>query len=233
MTKPLLIATAVGSLAVGFGIGYKVAEKRLAAQFDERLERETAEMRIFYRNIKKPYSTPQEAAADLIRGEPPVEEPDEESPAERANGRVEYHKIVKTNYDPDDDPEETLAVEAEIAPPPAQDEHNLFNEKPHIIPQDWFMANDSEYVQAVLTYYKEDGALADERDDLIEDVDATVGLQNLQQFGVNSSDPNVLHIRNGRLQMEFEVCLNPSSYAKEVNGIDPEGPELPSGRQRP
>jgi hypothetical protein len=228
MTKPLLIATAVGSLAVGFGVGYKIAGKRLAAEFDNRLLKETEGMREFYQVAKKPFATPQEAAAQLI-GETQVEEAGDR-PADEVNSKIAYHKIVKTNYQPQEDPEEELAIVAEMGPP--VEEHNLFIEEPHIITQEEFMQNDSEYIQSTLTFYKIDNVLTDERENVIEELNETVGAKNMVKFGNNSSDPNVVHIRNGRLQMEFEVCLSDNSYRQAVMGMEEEPPDLPSGRKR-
>lgn len=94
------------------------------------------------------------------------------------------------------------------------------------------MQNDSSYIQSTLTFYKVDSVLTDERESVIEDLNETVGAENMKKFGSNSSDPNVLHIRNGRLQMEFEVCLSENSYRREVLGMEEDPPDLPSGRKR-
>lgn len=237
MTKPLLIATAAGSLAMGFFVGYKVAEKRLSAQFEERLDKETANMRVFYRTVEKPFKTPQEAAAALITEE---ESESKDSTAETANNKVAYHKIAK-QYIPEEDPEQSpVSIEGDVfsegsGGPVAEElrHHNVFKEEPTIITQEEFMQNDSDYVQGQLTFYKADSVLTDEREDRIDDQDNVVGLENLKMFGnprSGSSDPNVIHIRNGRLQMEFEVCLSENAYTREVLGIDEDPPKRPSGR---
>lgn len=228
--KPLLIATVVlGSAGAGFGIGYKVAYRRLELEFERRLERETAGMREFYETVKQPYATPQEAAAELIK------EDSEEGTAEQANDKVAYHKIVKKEYRPEEVviPEE---LHENVAANPDVVETNLFQNDPVLISQEEFMQNDSSYIQGQLTYYLVDKVLTDEKDDVIEDLDATIGIRNLETFGHPSrslsSDPNVIHVRNGRLQMEFEVCLSQNSYRFEVLGIEEAPPELPSGRKR-
>ncbi len=83
-------------------------------------------------------------------------------------------------------------------------------------------------MQGTLTFYEEDKALCDEADQRIESIDETVGQENLQQFGLMSTDPSTVHIRNRRLQLEWEVIRNPGSYARDVEGfVDP-----PSGRGR-
>lgn len=235
MTSPRLtvIVVAVTNALAGFGLGYWTAQRRLELEFERRLEKETAGMREFYQTAKQPFATPQEAAAELIKEEEP-----KEGPAQTANNKVAYHKIVQKNYKPEEsatiDDEvfsarDGMVVEGEIQ------HSNVFQEAVVIISQEEFMENESGYNQSTLTYYQVDKVLTDERDDVIDDSDAVVGDQNLTMFGSpnsGSSDPNVIHIRNGRLQMEFEVQLNANSYRLEVLGIEEDPPELPSGRKR-
>lgn len=235
MTKPLFAAIAVTSSAVGFFIGYSFAKTRLEMEFERRLERETAGMREFYQVAKKPFATPQEAAAELIK-----EGDSDETTSDVVNAKIAYHKIVAKEYTPEND--ESMIVASEVFG--ARDgmvvdgeiQHsNVFEEAAVIIPQEVFMANESEYNQSQLTYYKGDEVLTDEREDVIDDLDAVIGKHNLRMFGSpksGSSDPNIIHIRNGRLQMEFEVSLSENSYRREVLGIEEDLPELPSGRKR-
>jgi hypothetical protein len=232
MTRPVLNLSLAGfgGLIAGIGIGYIVAEKRLSRQFEIRLEKETAGMREFYQVVKKPYATPQEAAKALIEDEPV--ESDGESTAAVIGDKIAYHKIVKKEYKPLVDPEEELAMVGS-RPPDEIKHHNLFVAQPMVISQEEFLQNDTDYVQSTLTYYEGDGVLTDERESVIEDIDETVGLKNMTKFGTNASDPNVVHIRNGRLQMEFEVCRDENSYSKIVLGMDADPPQLPSGRKRP
>lgn len=235
--NPLLIATAAGSAVVGFGIGYKVAQKRLEMEFERRLERETAGMKEFYQVVKKPFSTPQEAAAELIKEDPQPKQ----STAEKANEKVAYHKIAK-QYSPEKDPEGQVGIDADVFGESDRpmliaevENHNVFSEIPVLISQEEFMANESNYIQGQLSYYKVDKVLTDEREDVIEDQDATIGASNLEMFGNpnnGSSDPNVIHVRNPRLQMEFEVCLSENSYRREVLGIEEDPPIRPSGRDK-
>lgn len=236
MTNPRLTAIAVGagSFAVGMVVGYKIAERRLSTQFELRLEKETAGMREFYQTAKKPYATPQEAAAALIisQGNTILEDDvdsGQESTATIVDGKIAYHKIVKKEYGPKEVVVDLPDQDDRI---PELEHHNLFVEEPIIVTQEEFMQNDSGYEQSTLTFYRGDHVLTDERENVIEDLNEVVGAENMTKFGSNSSDPSVLHIRNGRLQMEFEVCLSENSYRQEVLGIDENPQELPSGRSR-
>jgi len=242
MTKPLLIATAAGSLLVGFGVGYKVAERRLSNAFDERLDKETRGMREFYTAAKKPYSTPQEAAADLLgakvvvspKADPDivtiVQEPD-------VGQRTEYHKIVTnqgyTPTKPEDKTQTLVDMGDNIVV------HNVFSknerdpEIPYIISQEEFMQNETGWPQVTVSYYREDDVLTDEREDIIEDLDKSIGRECLQHFGLESSDPRTVHVRNEKLNIDFEVVLNETSYHRDVLGLETDGPpDLASGRVR-
>lgn len=63
----------------------------------------------------------------------------------------------------------------------------------------------TSYEKITLTYYPDDRVLLDDEEDPIEDVGNTVGWRNLSQFGNESEDPNVVFVRNRRLETDFEV----------------------------
>ncbi len=222
--KLLLTATAVGliSAAAGGIVGYKIAERNLTLRFEERILKETAGMRVFYSQTKQPFGTPEEALASILSDS--QESP--ESPSQTAPDKVAYHKIVQTHYPTETPPGDSPLVN--FTPPPVSPDVQSIFDKPEIIPEDDFHSQESGYVQGTLTFYEEDKALCDEADQLIESIDETVGQENLQQFGLMSTDPSTVHIRNRRLQLEWEVIRNPGSYARDVEGfVDP-----PSGRGR-
>lgn len=61
------------------------------------------------------------------------------------------------------------------------------------------------YDKITLTYFPNDRVLLDDEEDPIEDVAATVGWRSLSQFGGESEDPDVVFIRNRRMEVDFEV----------------------------
>lgn len=99
---------------------------------------------------------------------------------------------------------------------------------PYIISVSEFMDNDPQYQQNAISYYKGDGVLADERDQPIPDKNAIVGERNLQRFGEGSGDPNIVFVRNDRLEVDFEIALSLGTYSEEVLGVPP----TPGGRRR-
>jgi hypothetical protein len=94
--------------------------------------------------------------------------------------------------------------------------------EPFVITLEEFNDNDTNYQQKTLTYYDGDDVLADVNDKPIDDLDRTVGVQNMLRFGHGSGDPNVVHIRNARLELDIEVTYSNGKFAKEVLGFDDE-----------
>jgi hypothetical protein len=223
-----LIATAVGvsSFVVGGTVGYKLAEKRLSDRFEERLARETQDMREFYTIHRKKYPNPSVAAAELIPGTLLT-------PEEIATENVAYHKIVKgEGYVTSEVVVENAEVyEGKEIP------QNIFDSRPdpdnpYIISQEDFMQNEGSFEQPTLTYYEKDDKLTDEREDLIDDVDKVVGLEFKVNFGEGSSDENTVHVRNERLRMDFEIVRSEGAYAVEVLGMDEVPMDTPRSRRQ-
>lgn len=205
-------AAALGG-GIGFFVGYKVLERRLSEQFDERIQREEELMREHYSLVKKPYASPQEALEDLVPEPPIAEDPRE------PNMRTAYHKIVQQEYG-----EEGEAKADELEAAAAESPVNIFDivspdgSKPYVISMDEFMANESNLGQNTLTYYESDDTLVDERDHPMAAPNDVIGSNFRVEFGVKSSDANTVHIRNEKLGLEFEVVRSYGSYKREVLG---------------
>jgi hypothetical protein len=82
------------------------------------------------------------------------------------------------------------------------------------------------YEKATVTYFSHDDVLADERDARIDGIDEQFGLENLERFGHGSEDPNIVYIRNDKLQIDFEVVKSDGSFTAEVLGIDEDSADL-------
>lgn len=68
-----------------------------------------------------------------------------------------------------------------------------------------------EYEQISLTYYA-DNILADENDDVIEDVDETVGVESLTHFGEYEDDS--VFVRNDVRRCDYEILLDQRPYSQ-------------------
>jgi hypothetical protein len=97
--------------------------------------------------------------------------------------------------------------------------------KPYIISARQFVST-HPHKTASLTWYDEDGVLADSQDKPVPDVEEVVGEENMERFGVGSDDNSIVYIRNDKLDVAFEVVLDQRSYAQVVMGADPADPRV-------
>jgi len=89
--------------------------------------------------------------------------------------------------------------------------------EPYVIHREEFDEEEPGYSQVTLTYYAGDNILCDDKDYPLENIGRIVG-DTLLRFGAGSGDPNVVYVRNDRLNAEYEILLHRGSYAIEVLG---------------
>lgn len=85
-------------------------------------------------------------------------------------------------------------------------------EKPYVIEPNEY--GECGYETVELTYYS-DGVLADDMDNVVDDVDDIVGLDSLTQFGEYEDDS--VHVRNDRLKCDYEILLDHRKYSDVTN----------------
>lgn len=81
--------------------------------------------------------------------------------------------------------------------------------KPHVISPAEFDTED-DYEAYSLNYF-EDGILADEQGNVVEDVEGMVGRDSLNHFGEYEDDS--VHVRNDALQCDFEILRDLRRYS--------------------
>lgn len=69
------------------------------------------------------------------------------------------------------------------------------------------------YSEVNLTYYS-DGVLADMDDEMVEDVEETVGFNSLNQFGKFEDD--AVHVRDDRLKIDYEILKDNRTYKEAM-----------------
>lgn len=85
-------------------------------------------------------------------------------------------------------------------------------ETPFVISPDEFgELEDEGYDKMNFTYYA-DGVLADEEDEIVDDVEGTVGADSLNHFGDYEDDS--VHVRNNRLKVDYEILLSQREYSE-------------------
>lgn len=206
-TKQRLILASLGWVA-GAVSGYFLASKLLQKKYDEQLEKEITEAKAFYSSIKKP-ATPEEAMEELhpqptlreaaeamtvYNGRTPVEDP-------RPDPQVVVEQVnIFTGTD--------FVWDAEVEASKRQGK-GAFT----IHEEEW----GEEFQTAQLTYYRGDNVLADDKDEVIPNMDV-VG-DALDRFGHGTEDARVVFARNLKLETDFEIALHDGKYASEVLGF--------------
>ena len=90
-----------------------------------------------------------------------------------------------------------------------------FVEKPYIISPEEF-GEFEEYEKISLTYYA-DEVLADENDEVIEDVEDAVGIDSLNHFGEYEDDS--VFVRNDARKCDYEILLDQRTYSEVVEDM--------------
>lgn len=216
-TKALsfLVGGLVVGVGVGFYFGYRYNREKIRSEAFRDSEDEVQRIREYYERTQKPeletivdergYDTKEPVQRPLI-APVPVQEPMPVMLPEE----VEVQKAEQKKADKDKDAGWSYPVELQRRTP----------NKPYIIHQDEFNENDTEYSQVTLTYYDEDGVLADTDDSVIHNQVSLIGDGTLSRFGHGSDDYNVLYVRNPHLEMEYEICRVQKSFEAEVEGLD-------------
>ena len=88
-------------------------------------------------------------------------------------------------------------------------QNELEVDKPYVISPEEFGEFDN-YEQISLTYY-DDGYLADDMDDLVEDVEDIIGWELLNHIGEYEED--AIHIRNDSLKTDYEILRVMDRYS--------------------
>lgn len=205
----------------GVVVAKKLTKKKLQKEFDERLEVEVEKVKQFYkiRSAQAQYETPQkrveelrifhEAEVAMREYKPEVAVPAEPVVTEAEMSDEERRNIFEENQELDEEPD-AYAREVE----------SRDYEAPYIISEIDFRTNELEHEQTMLTYYA-DRVLADENDEVVLLVSATVGLENLDRFGHFSDNLEIVYVRNEKLQTDFEIHRDQTEYRVTVGGQDP------------
>ena len=132
------------------------------------------------------------------------------------------HKKDESEEESDDDYEEIIDEDeiknlAEIISQNGYNEEESIKEGlknmvkgPYVISPDEYDENDYE---TETLYYYPDGVLTDTYDNIIEDVERTVGKESLEHFGEYEEDS--VFVRNDDLETDYEILLHPDNYEGE------------------
>lgn len=221
MTKETLnlVLSGVGGLLVGGSVGFVVTRHILKTKYEAIAQEEINDVKEFYRNRDKDVVEESSDVPDFSKEE------DEQLEADIA----QLDAIVASRgYDEQEIEVSTGpymgGMSVEERTPIHEAEFLEFVEKrntnePYVISIDEFMDEHEDYDKHTLTYFEADETLIDSNEKIIPEVSATVGIDPLTMFGRFSKDKNIVYVRNERLEMDYEVCLDTRSYTEAIAGF--------------
>lgn len=184
--------------AAGALAGAAVAARAVRDKYQQEAEEEIAEMRDYYRELRKNAKTPDE---DKI-----VEE---EKEVKEENDKNEYDEIVKgyTNYTQYLSKAAAKYFDTETKENKKEEKEERTNYEPFIIDVEEF-GEDPTYDTATLTYYK-DKVLTNDLDDVIDY--SVAGEENLKIFDEHP-DCKAIYVRDDIYMVDYEILRDPYQY---------------------
>lgn len=186
--------------AAGALAGAAVAARAIRDKYQQEAEEEIAEMRDYYRELRKNAKTPDE---DKIVEEENIKEEKEE------NDKNEYDEIVKgyTNYTQYLSKAAAKYFDTETKENKKEEKEEITNYEPFIIDVEEF-GEDPTYDTATLTYYK-DKVLTNDLDDVIDY--SVAGEENLKIFDEHP-DCKAIYVRDDIYMVDYEIIRDPYQY---------------------
>lgn len=186
--------------AAGALAGAAVAARAVRDKYQQEAEEEIAEMRDYYRELRKNAKTQDE---DKMVVEENTKEEKEE------NAKNEYDEIVKgyTNYTQYLSKAAAKYFDTETKENKKEEKEERTNYEPFIIDVEEF-GEDPTYDTATLTYYK-DKVLTNDLDDVIDY--SVAGEENLKIFDEHP-DCKAIYVRDDIYMVDYEIIRDPYQY---------------------
>lgn len=184
--------------AAGALAGAAVAARAVRDKYQQEAEEEIAEMRDYYRELRKNAKTPDEDKMVV-----------EENEVKEENDKNEYDEIVKgyTNYTQYLSKAAAKYFDTETKENKKEEKEERTNYEPFIIDVEEF-GEDPTYDTATLTYYK-DKVLTNDLDDVIDY--SVAGEENLKIFDEHP-DCKAIYVRDDIYMVDYEILRDPYQY---------------------
>lgn len=176
----------------GMSIGASVTCLYLKNKYDKLAQEEIEAVRDFY---KEKESSTTEISKHFEEKVKPVAAPDVDY--------SEYNQILGKYT--------TTPIAEDTTPGVSQFKEDV-GEHPYVISPDEF-GEFEDYTCISLTYYA-DQILADNDDELVDDIDSTVGIESLSHFGEYEDDS--VFVRNDALKCDYEILLDTRKFSDVI-----------------
>lgn len=174
--------------AAGGAVGFFVTKKLLDIRYEQRFQEEIKSTKEAFSRRDIPDLSDEEPTDNIV-------------PADELPDIKEYAALLKNEEYVDYSASESEKEEKEEPV-----------DRPYVISPDEFGEFD-DYERVSLTYYA-DLKLADENDELVDDVDEIVGEESLTQFGVYEDDS--VFVRNDAKRCDYEILLDQRNYCDVI-----------------
>ena len=125
--------------------------------------------------------------------------------------RIEYSKQVH-NYVNGEGERDTVEFKSE---PKKKIETDAY-----VIDINEFSDGEEMFDKLTVYYYEFDNVLVDADEEVIVEIDDTIGWDSLDCFGEGSVNPDIVYVRNEELKIDYEIIRLRESYGKSVLGYD-------------
>lgn len=178
---------------VGAAAGYTAAYFLTKNKFQKIADEEINSMKEYYKS--KPVHI-EKQKKDLPKNEEPI----------KTNNLSELQELYSSKHNDDLDPGYYSS------PYPFEQDHpsDGIASDPYTITADQFVNEKRNYEKTTLLYFEGNGVLCEDSERIIEDIDSSIGRENLDKFGEFEED--VAYIRNERLGIDYEVLLQHATY---------------------
>lgn len=186
------VLSSIFALAVGAAVGSAVTWKILKDKHEE----EIRSVREIYRANK----------AEAEEFEPEVFEPKTFEPKKFEPRKFE-HETIETSKDSSKVAYNKIIENSGYGEPEEREDKDV--PRPYVIAPEQLGENE-EYETITLLYYA-DKVLADDNDELVEDIDSKIGLDSLTHFGEYEDDS--VCVRNDARKVDYEILLSLKEYS--------------------
>jgi hypothetical protein len=233
------VMVGIGGFGVGVAAGILIAKKKYEQQYLNLANEEISSAREYYANKtnKTCYDGAPEDASDSPTSSPEADRATlkvkpTNGQLDRSNVRENTYERAKKNYnlisknpDPseydgdegeDEDEEDDHDDDLDAAGMSAEESaaaSEKGTDEPYLIESDEYSEDTLGYDKTSLYYYTVDDVLCGENgDDVIDDIEETVGYDALCKLDMQS----MVWVRNERLKLDYEIISVNSSYAEAV-----------------
>lgn len=213
------------TFALGLGAGYFLSTKLLEKKYADIAQEEIDAMKDYYKDkkIESSVEVKEEVTIVAVPGVPVPSYKSQPSSLERTK-TSDYNKIkqkyslVRPRMSVQTEDKEAFSFKEEIPEVTEYEEPEDLTDStdlPYIIDDERFYNEFDHHDKITLIYYRVDDVLCDENEEIIDDIERTVGYDVLNLLDTQTN----AWIRNEKINTDYEIVAVNRSYTQEVYGI--------------